>query len=76
LTSARRKRLVENDEYAAFARRVLRAYTLRSMRVRDDAWSRMKPEYRADHLRPWTDLTRLAQPGYVPAPASLLAFVA
>lgn len=49
---------------------------LRDLRVRDDAWSRMLPEYRKEHLRMWTDLTRLARPGYVPAPASLLAFVA
>jgi hypothetical protein len=32
--------------------------------------------YRAAHLRLWTHLTRLARPGYVAAPASLLAFVA
>jgi hypothetical protein len=49
---------------------------LRDLRVRDDAWSRMLPEHQAAHLRLWTDLTRLARPGYVPAPASLLAFVA
>ncbi|MBO0822045.1 MAG: DUF4192 domain-containing protein, partial [Nocardiopsaceae bacterium] len=44
--------------------------------VRDDAWCRMDPDRREDHLRLWTDLTRLAQPGYVAAPASLLAFTA
>jgi hypothetical protein len=49
---------------------------LRDLRVRDDAWSRMRPEHREAHRRLWTDLTRLARPGYVPAPASLLAFVA
>jgi hypothetical protein len=49
---------------------------LRDLRVRDDAWSRMQPEHRAAHLRLWTDLTRMARPGFVPAPASLLAFVA
>ena len=49
---------------------------LRELRVRDDAWARMLPEYNAEHTRLWTDLTRLAQPGYVAAPASLLAFVA
>lgn len=48
---------------------------LRDLRVRDDAWSRMDPRFREEHLRLWTDLTRLAQPGYVSAPASLLAFV-
>jgi len=49
---------------------------LRELRVRDDAWSRMLPECNAAHTRLWADLTRLAQPGYVAAPASLLAFVA
>lgn len=49
---------------------------LRDLRVRDDAWSRMLPEYRKAHLRMWSDLTRMARPGYVPAPAALLAFVA
>jgi len=52
------------------------ALVLREQRVRDDAWSRMLPEYRAAHLRLWQDLTKLAQPGYVAAPASLLALVA
>jgi Domain of unknown function (DUF4192) len=49
---------------------------LRDLRVRDDAWSRMQPEHRDAHLRLWTDLTQMARPGYVAAPASLLAFVA
>lgn len=49
---------------------------LRDLRVRDDAWSRMLPEYKNAHMRLWTDLTRMARPGYVPAPSSLLAFVA
>jgi len=49
---------------------------LRDLRVRDDAWSRMRPEHREAHRRLWTDVTRLAQPGYTSAPASLLAFVA
>ena len=49
---------------------------LAQVRVRDDAWARMDPEHQAAHLRLWTDLTRLARPGYVAAPASLLAFCA
>lgn len=49
---------------------------LQDLRVRDDAWCRMDPGHRKAHLRLWTDLTRLARPGYVCAPASLLAFVA
>jgi hypothetical protein len=52
------------------------AVALRELRVRDDAWARMLPEYNAEHTRLWADLTRLAPPGYVAAPASLLAFVA
>ena len=49
---------------------------LAQVRVRDDAWARMDPRHQGAHLRLWTDLTRLARPGYVAAPASLLAFVA
>jgi hypothetical protein len=49
---------------------------LRDLRVRDDAWSRMVPEHSGAHLWLLTDLTRLAAPGYVAAPAALLAFVA
>ena len=52
------------------------ALALSSLRVRDDAWARMDPGHREAHLRLWTDLTRHAQPGYVAAPASLLAFTA
>jgi hypothetical protein len=36
----------------------------------------MDPTHLKDHLRLWTDLTALARPGHVAAPASLLAFVA
>jgi hypothetical protein len=49
---------------------------LKDLRVRDDAWARMDPTDREAHLRMWTDVVRRAQPGYVAAPASLLAFVA
>ena len=49
---------------------------LRDLRVRDDAWARMDPAYLDAHRRLWIDMTRRAQPGYVAAPASLLAFVA
>ncbi|MGH3277837.1 MAG: DUF4192 domain-containing protein, partial [Trebonia sp.] len=58
-------------EHAAFL-----TVALSQVRVRDDAWARMDPEHRDAHLRLWTDLTQLARPGYVAAPASLLAFVA
>jgi Domain of unknown function (DUF4192) len=49
---------------------------LRDLRVRDDAWARMDPEHLDAHRRMWIDITRRAQPGYVAAPAALLAFVA
>ena len=49
---------------------------LRELRVRDDAWARMDPAYTDAHRRLWTDVTRRARPGYVAAPAALLAFVA
>ena len=58
-------------EHAAFL-----TVALSQPRVRDDAWARMDPAHRAAHLRLWTDLTRLARPGYVAPVASLLAFVA
>jgi hypothetical protein len=49
---------------------------LRDLRVRDDAWARMDPAHADQHLRLWIDVVRRAQPGYVAAPAALLAFVA
>jgi hypothetical protein len=52
------------------------ALVLTSLRVRDDAWARMDPDHRDAHLRLWTDLTRHVQPGYIAAPACLLAFTA
>jgi hypothetical protein len=49
---------------------------LAHLAVRDDAWSRMDPGFRAAHLRLWTDVVRRATPAYLAAPASLLAFTA
>jgi Domain of unknown function (DUF4192) len=49
---------------------------LTDMRVRDDAWARMDPEFNADHQRLWVDLVRHLPSEYVPAPAALLAFTA
>ena len=46
---------------------------LRDLRVRDDAWARMDPKHADAHLRLWIDVVRRAQPGYVAAPAALLA---
>lgn len=50
--------------------------TLADLRVRDDAWARMDPEYRESHQRLWTDVVRRAETRYAPAPACLLAFTA
>jgi Domain of unknown function (DUF4192) len=52
------------------------ALALTSLRIRDDAWARMDPQHGEAHRHLWTDLVRRAQPGYVAAPASLLAFTA
>ncbi len=52
------------------------ALVLTSVRVRDDAWARMDPDHRDSHRRLWSDVVRRAGPGYVAAPASLLAFTA
>ncbi len=52
------------------------ALVLQQLRIRDDAWARMDPRHHSAHLRLWTDLVRSAQPGYLAAPASLLAFTA
>ncbi|HEY2518623.1 MAG TPA: DUF4192 domain-containing protein [Streptosporangiaceae bacterium] len=52
------------------------ALALSSLRVRDDAWSRMDADFQAAHTRLWTDVVRRAEPAYLPAPACLLAFTA
>jgi hypothetical protein len=52
------------------------ALVLTRLRIRDDAWARMDPAHRDAHRRLWTDVVRRAQPGYVTAPASLLAVTA
>ena len=52
------------------------ALILEDLPVRDDAWARMDPDHNEAHLRLWTDVTRLAQPGYAAAPAALLTFTA
>ena len=43
--------------------------------VRDDAWARMDPAHHQAHRRLWIDLVRVLPQEWVPAPASLLAFV-
>jgi hypothetical protein len=62
---------VRSDDDAAWL-----TIALLDLRIRDDAWARMDPAYRDEHLRLWTDMTRRARPGYVAPVASLMAFVA
>jgi hypothetical protein len=57
-------------------RRAFLAVVLADLQVRDDAWALMDPEFRACHLRLWTDVVTGAAPEFVPGPASLLAFTA
>jgi hypothetical protein len=49
---------------------------LQDMRVRDDAWARMDPQYSDAHQSLWTTMLRHLPSELTPAPASLLAFVA
>ncbi|HEX9356584.1 MAG TPA: DUF4192 domain-containing protein [Streptosporangiaceae bacterium] len=62
--------ITDDDEFAWLS------FTLTNLHVRDDAWARMDPEHTHAHQRLWTDVVRRAEPRYVPAPASLLAFTA
>jgi hypothetical protein len=52
------------------------ALVLVRLRIRDDAWARMDPAHHQEHRRLWTGLVRRAQPGYIAAPACLLALTA
>jgi Domain of unknown function (DUF4192) len=62
--------LTDHDEIAWLG------LTLTDLRVRDDAWARMDPQFNQAHLRLWTDLVRHLPSGLVAAPAALLAFTA
>jgi hypothetical protein len=50
--------------------------TLSDLRVRDDAWARMDPDFHESHERLWVDLVRHVPTEFVAAPAALLAFTA
>lgn len=52
------------------------AVLLAGSRVRAVAWALMTPGHSQEHRRLWADVTAWAQPGYVAAPASLLALTA
>src|SRR5260370_42406138 len=48
-------------------------WALRDLRVRDDAWARMDPAFKAQDVKLWADVVRRAQPRHVGAPAALPA---
>ena len=51
-------------------------FALADLRVRDDAWARMDPQFNEAHQRLWIDLVRHLPPDFVAPPAALLAFTA
>jgi len=50
--------------------------TLADLRVRDDAWARMDPQFHDAHQRLWIDLVRRLPADLVAPAAALLAFTA
>jgi uncharacterized protein DUF4192 len=62
--------LTDDDEIAWLG------VTLADLRVRDDAWARMDPQFHDAHLRLWIDLVRRLPADCVAPPAALLAFTA
>ncbi len=50
--------------------------TLADLRVRDDAWARMDPQFHDAHQRLWIDLVRRLPADFVAPAAALLAFTA
>jgi hypothetical protein len=63
------------DQLASYDEMAWLAFVLTDMRVRDDAWARMDPQYSEAHQLLWTTLLRVLPTEFVPAPAALLAFV-
>lgn len=51
-------------------------FALTDLRVRDDAWARMDPQFNDAHQRLWGQLVRNLPAELIPAPAALLAFTA
>ncbi len=62
--------LTDDDEIAWLG------VTLADLRVRDDAWARMDPQFHEVHQRLWIDLVRRLPADCVAPPAALLAFTA
>jgi hypothetical protein len=63
-------KLTEHDQIAWLG------VVLGDLRVRDDAWARMDPQFNDAHQRLWIDLVRLLPSDLVAPPAALLAFTA
>src|SRR6185437_13224559 len=63
------------DQLSSYDEMAWLAFVLTDMRVRDDAWARMDPQYSEAHQLLWTTLLRVLPTEFVPAPAALLAFV-
>jgi Domain of unknown function (DUF4192) len=62
--------LIDDDEIAWLG------VTLADLRVRDDAWARMDPQFHDAHQRLWIDLVRRLPADFAAPPAALLAFTA
>jgi len=63
------------DQLASYDEIAWLGFVLTDLRVRDDAWARMDPQYTEAHQLLWTTLLRHLPNEFVPAPAALLAFV-
>jgi hypothetical protein len=63
-------KLTDHDELAWLG------FTLTDLRVRDDAWARMDPQFHHAHQQLWRQLVRTLPDEFIPAPAALLAFTA
>jgi hypothetical protein len=70
ITRYRRGGALTDDEVAWLG------VTLTDLRVRDDAWARMDPQFHEAHQRLWIDIVRRLPPDFVAPPAALLAFTA
>jgi len=68
--SRRGTKLTDHDELAWLG------FTLTDVRVRDDAWARMDPQFHHAHQQLWRQLVRTLPDEFIPAPAALLAFTA
>jgi uncharacterized protein DUF4192 len=66
----RGEQVTDHDELAWLG------FALADLRVRDDAWARMDPQFNAAHQRLWVDLVRHLPRDFIAPPAALLAFTA